>query len=113
MTAKKIQLDTLILTSGDTVLICKATGGIFSYKIEEFRRDIAIPGIDIIGPPRTGIKGFALKELVREMIKETPVDMALVISPVSNVVKEYNPYSVFKGWRTRTYRNGTKDGRPV
>jgi len=113
MTAKKIQLDTLILTSGDTVLICKATGGIFSYKIEEFRRDIAIPGITIVGPPRTDIKGFALKELVREMIRETPVDMVLVISAVSRVEREYKPYSVFKGWRQRTYRNGTRDGRPV
>ena len=113
MTAKKIRLDTLLLTSGDTVLICEAKGRILGYKIEEFRRDIDIPGITIVGPPRTDIKGFSLKELVKEMIRENPVDMVLVVSPVSKVEREYNPYSVFKGWRTRTYRNGTRNGKPV
>lgn len=94
-------------------MICEAISGVLTYEIKEFRRDIKLPGVGIVGPPRTTIKGFTLKRLVKDMIKETPVDMALIISPVSKLEREYNPYSVFKGWRKKTYRKGTRDGKPV
>ena len=113
MTAKRIELDTLILPSGARVLICEAIRGVLSYEIKAFRRDIELDGIGIVDPPRTGTKGFFLKQLVRDMIEETSVHMLLVITPVRRVEREYNPYSVFKGWQKMTYRDGTRDGRPV
>ena len=113
MTAKGIELDTLILPGGARVLVCEAVRGLLSYEIKAFRRDIELDGIAIVSPPRTGIKGFVLKKLVREMIEETAVYMVLVISPVRKVERQYNPYSVFKGWEKRTYIDGTIDGRPV
>jgi len=93
--------------------MCEAIPGVLTYKIKAFRRDIELPGIVIVDPPRTGIKGFILKRLVRDMIEETSVHMVLVISPVRKVERQYNPYSDFKGWRKRTYRDGMEDGRPV
>jgi len=112
MMAKRIQLNTLILPGGARILICEAIRGVLSYEIKAFRRDIEFPGVAIDNPPQPGIKGFNLKRLVGDMIEETSVHMVLVINPVRRVEKEYNPYSVFKGWRKRTYREGrTRDGR--
>ena len=114
MTAKRIRLNTLILPGGARILICEAVRGVLSYEIKAFRRDIEFPGIAIVNPPQPGIKGFNLKRLVGDMVEETSVHMVLVINPVRTVERQYNPYSVFKGWRKKTYREGrTIDGRRV
>jgi len=39
--------------------------------------------------------------------------MALVISPINNVEKQYKPYLFFQGWEKRTYRDGFQDGRLI
>ncbi|MFH1351647.1 MAG: hypothetical protein ABII26_12050 [Pseudomonadota bacterium] len=111
--ARKIQLETLALPGGARVLICEALQGVLTYEIKAFSRDIEIPGLVIVSPPSTGFKGMSLGNLVKDIIHKTPVDMVLIISPVDDVEKRYNPYQVFKGWRTRIYKDAMKDGRPV
>ena len=113
VTAKKIQTDTLILPKDTRILVCVAKRDLFTYEIDEFRREIPIPGIVFVDPPHTPVKGANLNKLVGEMIKETQVRMALVINPIYKLEEQYNPYLVFQGWEKRTYRDGYEDGRPI
>jgi hypothetical protein len=113
VTGERLRLDSLRLPLEARVLLCEAVRDVFSHEIRPFRGEIELPGINILDPPEGQFKGFSLNRLVRDMIKETAVDMVLIISPVPGVKRQYNPYSVFRGWRKKTYMDGTAGGRPI
>jgi hypothetical protein len=54
---------------------------------------------------------MVLEDLVKELIGETPVDMAIGIRPISRVERQYNEYQVFKGWRRYTVRDRYGKGK--
>lgn len=110
---ERIKPDSLRLPPGARVLICEATRDVFRYEIGPFRERLNLPGLEIADVPKGVFRGASLDRVVRDMLQERPVEMVLVVVPVTRLERQYNPYPVFRGWRKRTYREGTKDGRPV
>jgi hypothetical protein len=110
---KKIQTNTLILPRDTRILTCEAKRDFLTYEINKFKSEIQIPGIVFVSYHHTATKGVNLNRLVRQIIKDTQVHMALVINPIDKLEQQYDPYWVFRGWEKRTYINGFEDGRPI
>ncbi|MEW6667411.1 MAG: hypothetical protein AB1512_19575 [Thermodesulfobacteriota bacterium] len=108
---QKIQPGTLRLPAGSRVLLFEAVGGILGYDIKEFRRAVEIPGIVFVAPPLPTGTVFSLDHFVRDAVRATSVQMALIVSPITSIQQGYQPYTFVAGHRERTFRTRDPDGR--
>ena len=111
MSGLPIRKESLIIQEGSRILICEAVQGFLGFEIQPFRHAFSLPGPVWVKPPVSGLRALTMTRLVKEMTREGPVNMVLVIQSVLRVEREYNPYLAFKGFQKKTYRESIQDGR--
>jgi len=103
-------MESLKLAGGTRLLLCEYVPGFLSSEVKKLRREVNLPGVEVVSPTDTKLQWFTREIQLRQIIRDAAVDMALVVSPKTVTEKEYNPYSELVGYKEERYPVRRADG---
>ena len=103
----------LVLSAGSRILAAEAEKNLFEYRLKPLSRRLAAPDPILIVSVEDPLSGGDLQQLVARALADTPSATVVLLLARRSIEKQYNPYRVFRGWRTESVVDGYVNGRPV